>query len=118
MNAVLAGHLDVVLATESRAVARLTPPHPCHRPTLCAPTDGILIGHVRTKLGAAPATVRVTTTVGTTVEHSRLFTSDNHASARVPTETPFHGTGRTRRRWQDVVASAGDADARAARTAS
>ncbi|MGC0419534.1 hypothetical protein [Embleya sp. AB8] len=52
---------------------------------LRAPTDGTLVGHVKAKVGAAPATVRVAAD-----EYVQVFTSDNRDASRVPAETPFH----------------------------
>lgn len=64
---------------------RLAPPRSGPALRLRAETDGILVGHVRAKAGAAPATIRVGT-----AEYAQIFTSDNRDTSRVPAETPFH----------------------------
>ncbi|UKY48517.1 hypothetical protein [Streptomyces inhibens] len=68
---------------------RLDPPPPDRPLRLRAGTDGILVGHVKAKAGAAPAAISVTAG-GTTAEYAQTFTSDNRDTSRVPAETPFH----------------------------
>ncbi|MET7300424.1 hypothetical protein [Embleya sp. NPDC005575] len=88
---------------------RLDPPQPDRPLRLRAGTDGILVGHVKAKAGAAPAAISVTTAAGTTVEYAQTFTSDNQDTSRVPAETPFHVPIR-RGATVDITAVGTDAD--------
>ncbi|MEV4442347.1 hypothetical protein AB0K09_25725 [Streptomyces sp. NPDC049577] len=87
---------------------RLGAPVPGTPVRYTAPTDGLLLGHVRARTGRPPATLRITVMADGTAVYGQQFASDNQDTSRLPSETPFHlpvGRGHT-----VVVTAAGAED--------
>ncbi|MCX4633455.1 hypothetical protein [Streptomyces sp. NBC_01443] len=68
----------------------LAAPSPGALARYTAPTDGVLLGHVRARNGGEPASLRVTVLTDDTPVYGQRFVSDNRDRDRLPSETPFH----------------------------
>ncbi|MEV5379394.1 hypothetical protein AB0L26_26000 [Streptomyces nondiastaticus] len=69
---------------------RLAAPAPGTPARYTAPTDGVLLGHVRARNGGDPASLRVMVLAEGAPVYGQQFVSDNQDRNRLPSETPFH----------------------------